>query len=206
VIGVNVAILVIHAVFWLSFALTALVLRLQRGNHRSVQPGPPVAAAVVAEREHIGPFSRTVIASHSLGFFLMYFGIDRALSAPVWPTWISGQRLIGTAVIVAGNALAIAALAHFHSWRIRARLADGHQLATAEPFRLIRHPIYLALDLLALGSAIWLPTTMLWVSVVVIGIAGDLRARSEEHLLEQAFGDAYLRYESTSKRFIPRIY
>ncbi len=47
------------------------------------------------------------------------------------------------------------ALDYFRSWRFRAKLDEGHQLATGGPFRLLRHPIYMGLNLLALGSAFW---------------------------------------------------
>jgi len=49
-------------------------------------------------------------------------------------------------------------------------------------------------DLLALGTALWVPTTVRvgWVRAHVAG--SDLRARAEETLLDQAFGPTYRDY------------
>jgi hypothetical protein len=81
------------------------------------------------------------------------------------------------------------ALVFFRSWRFHAKLDEGHQLATGGPFRLVRHPIYAGLNLLALGSAIWAPSPIIWAGFALIAIGSDLRARSEEKLLERAFGE-----------------
>ena len=66
--------------------------------------------------------------------------------------------------------------------------------------------IYAGLDLLALGSALWIPTTLTILAVPVMALAGELRARAEEPLLERAFGDTYRDYRRRTKRFIPGVY
>jgi protein-S-isoprenylcysteine O-methyltransferase Ste14 len=109
-------------------------------------------------------------------------------------------------MIAAGAALISSALMHFRSWRLRARLDQGHELATEGPFRLMRHPIYMGLNLLALGTAIWIPTVVEWIALVLMFIGGDVRARSEEAILTQAFGAAYTDYCARTKRFIPLVY
>jgi protein-S-isoprenylcysteine O-methyltransferase Ste14 len=98
------------------------------------------------------------------------------------------------------------ALEYFRSWRFRAKLDAGHQLATGGPFRLLRHPIYMGLNLLAIGSAIWVPTPLLWTAVGVMLIGSDLRARGEERVLLAAFGDAYREYCARTRRFVPGVY
>jgi protein-S-isoprenylcysteine O-methyltransferase Ste14 len=122
------------------------------------------------------------------------------------PAVWAGQRVVGALVIAAAAALICWALAHFASWRIRAKLEAGHRLATDGPFRHLRHPIYMGLNLLALGSAIWVPTPVLWMSVVLMCIGSDLRARAEEKLLLQVFGAAYRDYCQRTSRFVPGIY
>ena len=98
------------------------------------------------------------------------------------------------------------ALLHFTSWRYRAKLDRGHQLATGGPFRILRHPIYMGLNLLALGCAIWVPTAVVWAGFVLMAIGSDLRARAEETLLRPAFGDSYQAYCARTARFIPAVY
>ena len=64
----------------------------------------------------------------------------------------------------------------------------------------------MGLNLLALGTAILVPTTLVWAGFVLMGLGSDLRARVEESLLVQAFGHAYRNYMERTRRFIPGIY
>jgi protein-S-isoprenylcysteine O-methyltransferase Ste14 len=122
------------------------------------------------------------------------------------PFWFAGQRIVGTVVILIGAALVATAVLHFSSWRFRAALSEGHQQATGGPFSLLRHPIYMGLNLLALGSAIWVPSIIVWISVVLMSVGSDLRGRAEERLLEETFGAPYREYCGRVRRFIPGIY
>ena len=54
------------------------------------------------------------------------------------------SRLLMSVVILIGAALVATAVLHFRSWRFRAALSEGHQLATGGPFRILRHPTYTA--------------------------------------------------------------
>ena len=48
------------------------------------------------------------------------------------------------------------------------QLDSEQQLATVGPFRCLRNPIYMGLNLLALGSDIWAPGAMLWIAVALM--------------------------------------
>ena len=98
------------------------------------------------------------------------------------------------------------ALVYFRSWRFRAKLDERHQLATGGPFRIVRHPIYMGLNMLALGTALWVPTAIVWAGCVLMAIGSDLRARAEETLLASAFGPVYHEYRKRTRRFVPGIY
>jgi protein-S-isoprenylcysteine O-methyltransferase Ste14 len=113
---------------------------------------------------------------------------------------------VGAVVIAAGAALMSWARVWFASWRFRAKLDASHQLATGGPFRYLRHPIYMGLNLLALGSAVWDPTLVVWIAVVLMVVGSDLRGRAEERLLANAFGAAYADYLQRTSRFLPGIY
>jgi protein-S-isoprenylcysteine O-methyltransferase Ste14 len=89
---------------------------------------------------------------------------------------------------------------------LAARIELGHELCTAGPFRWVRHPIYLAMDLLAIGTWLWAPTALVAVGAALVVLAGDLRGRTEERLLHQAFGESYDRYQRRAWRFVPGIY
>lgn len=143
---------------------------------------------------------------HMLAFLVMYAGIGNAVIPDRVPELFPGQRWVGGLVILVGAAFASWALLHFKSWRYRAALAEGHELATGGPFGIVRHPIYLALDLLALGSALWAPTPIIWTGAALMALGSDLRARAEERLLIEGFGDRYREYMARTSRFLPGIY
>jgi protein-S-isoprenylcysteine O-methyltransferase Ste14 len=147
-----------------------------------------------------------LLALHALAFGLMYFGIGYAVIPGRVPTWFPGQRVAGTLVIAAGAALVVWALVYFRSWRFRAAVDKGHQLATGGPFQIMRHPIYMGMNLLALGTAIWVPSEIVWAAFVLMAMGSDLRARAEERLLKQSFGLSYDEYCARTRRFIAGIY
>jgi protein-S-isoprenylcysteine O-methyltransferase Ste14 len=64
----------------------------------------------------------------------------------------------------------------------------------------------MALNLLALGSALWIPTLTEWVAFVFMVVGSDLRARSEEALLQRNFGERYASYCTRTRRFVPMLY
>ena len=190
-----------HWVFWGAFGVTRVILRRRdRNESRAADTAP------ISQQETTAPFSRALLAFHALAFGLMYFGISIAVIPGRVPNWFPGQRIAGTLVIAGGAALVVSALVYFQSWRFRAALDQSHQLATGGPFRILRHPIYMGLNLLALGSAIWVPTPIVWAAFVLMVIGSDLRARAEETILEQAFGPSYREYCARTRRFVPGIY
>ena len=189
-----------HAVFWGAFGLTRLLVQRTSPPARADE-GLPIAA-----ESQTAPYSRALLTVHMLAFGVMYFGVGTAVFAKRVPGLFVGQRVAGTLIILLGAGLVCWALAYFKSWRVRARLDEGHQLATGGPFRFIRHPIYMGLNLLALGTAVWIPTPVLWVSVILMLVGGDLRARAEEKLLTRVFGVTYSEFCRRTKRFLPAIY
>jgi len=194
-------IFIVHWAFWGVFGLTRFIVRRRDRNHTGAADMAPIA-----QEETSAPFSRAVLAFHGLAFAVMYFGMCNAVIPGHVPAWFPGQRVAGALVIAGGAALTASALVHFRSWRFRATLEKGHQLTTAGPFRFVRHPIYMGLNLLALGTALWVPTAIVWAAFVLMAIGSDLRARSEEALLTRAFGPSYLEYRARTKRFVPGIY
>jgi protein-S-isoprenylcysteine O-methyltransferase Ste14 len=94
----------------------------------------------------------------------------------------------------------------FRSWRFRAKVEEGYQLATEGAFRLLRHPISMGLNLLAFGTAIWAPTVLNSAGFALVVLGSDLRARSEEALLLGVFGTVDADSCRRTKRFIPGLY
>ncbi len=114
--------------------------------------------------------------------------------------------VLGALTIVAGTALLAWSLSALRSWRFLPEITLDHELCTTGPYALVRHPNYLALDLLGLGSATWLPTMPMLIAAVLLVVGGDWRARVEEKALIGAFGDRYRDYMRRVRRSIPGIY
>ncbi|HXO27247.1 MAG TPA: AcvB/VirJ family lysyl-phosphatidylglycerol hydrolase [Thermoanaerobaculia bacterium] len=153
--------------------------------------------------------SQVPMVLHVLAMGVLYVGLARAVLAPpaaADPPLLTPQRMAGGGLMLAATALAAWTLAVFRSWRLAARIEHGHELCTAGPFRRVRHPIYLAMDLLALGTWWWAPTAAVGLGVVLVALAGDLRARTEERLLHDTFGSTYDRYRRQAWRFLPGVY
>jgi protein-S-isoprenylcysteine O-methyltransferase Ste14 len=205
-----------HVGFWAAFVVTLLATR--RPVSRDALP---VSGTGASPSELTAPNSRLFVAIHAVAFGVMYFGLANAVLPKFGviylgpagaivpnrvPAWFTGHRGVGGALILGAAAIACAALAVFSSWRFRAKLSEGHVLATGGPFSYVRHPIYLSFDLLSLGTALWVPTSLVWLGFVLMVIGSDLRARSEERILVRAFGGTYEDYCSRTRRFVPGIY
>ena len=110
--------------------------------------------------------------------------------------------------LAAGSALlTLAAIRTLgRQWNIRAALVEGHTLITMGPYRIVRHPIYVAMIgmLVATGLALsrW-PALSLG---LVLAIAGTMvRVREEESLLRAAFGAQFETYRRAVPAFLPRF-
>jgi protein-S-isoprenylcysteine O-methyltransferase Ste14 len=198
---IDFGIYIVHAAFWGAFGVTLMVLRLPAGKSASAPDPAPLAKEVKT-----APYSRALLVFHMIAFFTMYFGVGQAVFTSRVPAWFPGQRFVSCVVIASGAALMNWTLVFFRSWRYRAKLDAGHELATGGPFRSLRHPIYMALNLLALGTAIWIPTALVWTGFGLMVVGSDLRGRAEEALLDKAFGGTYRDYCSRTRRFLPGIY
>jgi protein-S-isoprenylcysteine O-methyltransferase Ste14 len=169
--------------------------------------GSPASTAAPDSRAPSAPHARALIATHMAAFWVLYFGLGQAvLSRRGSPFLFQPQPVVGGAVMVAAGALLASALRVFQSWRLLARIEEGHQLCTSGPFRFVRHPIYASMDLLALGTFLWAPSLVVLVGAILVALGGDLRGRAEERLLAEVFGDQYRDYCRRAARTIPGVY
>ena len=187
----------VHAAFWAAFGITQRFV----GVGSAVKEAAPAAAV-----PRTAPYSRLVLGVHFSAFAVMYIGVSSAVVPGRVPAWFPGQRLAGTAVMALGAWAMCWSLVYFRSWRFRAQLDAGHELATGGPYRLVRHPIYLGMNLLALGTAVWVPTLLTWIAAALMFLGSDLRGRAEERVLADAFGEHYRAYCARTRRFVPGVY
>jgi protein-S-isoprenylcysteine O-methyltransferase Ste14 len=114
---------------------------------------------------------------------------------------------LGLLVAVGGAALVLRARAELGpAWSFLPKAGQETGLVTTGPYRLVRHPIYLGLALLALGEAFafssW-PAFLIVLSGIVPTFAW--RARAEETLLSRTFGRRYALYQEQTSMIIPYL-
>lgn len=138
-----------------------------------------------------------LLFSHRAGIgFLGNRVVPRNLVGPV----------IGTIFTWLGIGLAIWARYHLAEyWSARVTIKEGHQLIRTGPYARLRHPIYSGLVLAAIGSAVVIDRwrSIFGVCLVVIGYC--IKAKKEETMLTQQFGDAFREHQRHTGFLIPRV-
>ena len=83
----------------------------------------------------------------------------------------------------------------------------GEALVTTGPYRVVRHPVYLAMLVMCVGLAIGV-RSMLGLALAVFGFlpAAIYRARLEERALEAKYGEEWRVYRDRTRFFFPGIY
>jgi protein-S-isoprenylcysteine O-methyltransferase Ste14 len=114
---------------------------------------------------------------------------------------------LGSLLAVAGAALVVRSRAELGpAWSFVPKAGQETGLVTTGPYRLVRHPIYLGLALLAMGQALafssW-PAFLIVLSGIVPTFAW--RARAEETLLSRTFGERYALYQKQTKMIFPYL-
>jgi len=113
----------------------------------------------------------------------------------------------GSLLAVAGAALVLRSRAELGpAWSFVPMADQGTGLITTGPYRLVRHPIYLGLALLAMGEALAFSSWPAFL-IVLCGIVPTFawRTRAEETLLGRTFGESYALYRKQTKMIIPHL-
>ena len=173
-------------------ALVALLVRVRTGD----APLPPPAAPSPGE-----PIWLTRL-HHALFALLLAGGpLERLLLGGVSAWRPAGLLLLAGGVVLyrtAGRALG-SALSPFIEPR------EGAPLVTGGLYRHLRHPIYLAEALIAVGAPLTLGCRrVLALSIAALAVLA-LRMALEEKALARTFPD-YPRYAATTKRLVPFLY
>jgi protein-S-isoprenylcysteine O-methyltransferase Ste14 len=127
---------------------------------------------------------------------------------PHMPASYLAQWAIALAAIVLAFASVLFAVAAIRTlgkqWSLVARVVDGHLLVRSGPFRIVRHPIYLAMMGLLIATGIAF-STLLGIGLAMgVYLCGTwLRVRFEERLLWAKFADGYARYVQEVPAVLP---
>ena len=113
----------------------------------------------------------------------------------------------GLVVVLGGLALAFWARATLgRNWSATITLKENHTLVQTGPYRSIRHPIYTAILLMFLGSAIAYGTAGALLAFPIAAVGFLIKARHEEALMQQHFPDVYPEYRLRTRMLVPGVY
>jgi len=91
-------------------------------------------------------------------------------------------------------------------WRVDAGLNAEHELVTAGPYRMVRHPIYTSVLCLLWGTGfILLPLPLILLATVLARIGTEIRIRIEDGLLASRFGKQFDQYKSSVSAYLPFV-
>lgn len=153
-------------------------------------------------------FSRyLVLLIEIVGYFLVFrrsAGIG-FLGTRFIPRTLLGA-VTGTALTWMGIALAIWARYHLAEyWSARVTIKENHQLIRTGPYTHLRHPIYTGLILATIGSAVVIGQWRSLIGLCLVVAGYCLKAKTEESMLTQQFGEAFREHQKHTGFLIPRF-
>lgn len=116
-------------------------------------------------------------------------------------------KAVGLLLTVAGIAVACHAR-HLlgRNWSSEVQLKQGHELIEAGPYRYVRHPIYSALLLALLGTALKVGDWRGLLALAIVAASFGYKLRHEERWLTDLFGQRYLDYMARTRALIPGLF
>ncbi len=111
-----------------------------------------------------------------------------------WPIGLSGLILMGVGAVALGSSLTV----------LPRPKPDGRFVAQGI-YRVVRHPIYDGVILLALGWAVWRTSLLHLALTAILALFFQAKARREEEWLIERFPE-YADYRRRVRAFIPWIY
>jgi len=116
-------------------------------------------------------------------------------------------NLISLVLTVLGLSLAIwARVALGGNWSGTVTFKENHELVERGPYALMRHPIYTALLLMFLGTALAIGTVGGLIGWPILFLSFWIKYRQEEALLLEHFGDRYEAYRKRVSAVVPFVF
>lgn len=165
---------------------------------------------ILAARRRTGGLKKAVRAPASRwGIILQTAGLALALVYLRPAGFEKSPASLMAAMVLAPPSAALACWATRHlgkQWRYEAALSEDHELIQDGPYGWVRHPIYTAMlgMLMAVGAAwTWWPIGVAGLMFFVAGT--EIRARAEDRLLAERFGEAFAAYRRRVRAYIPLV-
>jgi protein-S-isoprenylcysteine O-methyltransferase Ste14 len=116
------------------------------------------------------------------------------------------SAIVGVVLTWSGIGLAIWARYHLAEyWSARITIKEDHELIRTGPYAHLRHPIYSGLVLATIGSTVVIDEWRCVFGVCLVLTGYCLKARKEETMLSQQFGDAFREHQKHTGFLIPRF-
>jgi protein-S-isoprenylcysteine O-methyltransferase Ste14 len=118
------------------------------------------------------------------------------------------QASAGLGVVLTWSGIGLAIWARYHLaeyWSARITIKEDHQLIRTGPYAHLRHPIYSGLVLATMGSALVIDEWRCVLGVCLVLTGYWFKARKEEAMLSQQFGDAFREHQKHTGFLIPRF-
>jgi protein-S-isoprenylcysteine O-methyltransferase Ste14 len=148
-------------------------------------------------------FYNLVLATYLLGYVYVFSTrLDFAhLPLPAWLRWLGAGALLAATGLLWWTHRVLG-----RNWSGVLEIHKGHALVTEGPYRLVRHPMYLAFFVFGVGLLL-LPANWLIGAANLAAITWMyvIRAPSEEQMMIEHFGDAYRQYMQSTGRLLPRL-
>lgn len=184
----------VSSVAWLALEITLIVRDARRGMGRTGRDR----------------------GTRSLNFILVLVAVVAAdvlagVAGPGSPLRVPGKSwivLAGLIIIWAGLAIRVWAVAELgRSFRTTVEVDAGQAVVSSGPYRLVRHPSYTGLLLIATGFGLGEDTWPGLVICLVLPLAAMLwRIRVEEAELGRVLGEPYLAYREHTWRLVPGLW
>jgi protein-S-isoprenylcysteine O-methyltransferase Ste14 len=116
-----------------------------------------------------------------------------------WP------QVVGAALLLLSTAFTIWARRSLGTmWSITAAVREHHELRTAGPYSVTRHPIYTGLIGMMLGTALLIGSGE-WILISIAGVVVLVgKAAREERVMASVFGERYRTYRARTPMIVPR--
>jgi protein-S-isoprenylcysteine O-methyltransferase Ste14 len=150
------------------------------------------------ERQRVGRRAPVVANFAAFAMFFPALLMSSGSSEGSTALWLAAS---GSLLSVAGAAIVLRSRAELGpAWSFVPMADPDTGLVTTGPYRLVRHPIYVGLAVLAVGEALAFRN---WPALLTVlcGIVPTFvwRARAEEAVLRQAFGESHALYRKQTK-------
>lgn len=155
------------------------------------------------------PSSLLAMALTGVGFAIVW-GMRRPAYSSLLPAapWLDIPLAIAIFVLAGASVwLVMAGIRTLgEHWSLTARVIDEHRLVTHGPYAIVRHPIYSGMLGLTLATGLAISSWPWMIAGMTVGWYGThLRIRSEERLLQEAFGDQFKEYSLRVPALMPRF-